>query len=73
MVGRQLILRGKPSGLIASIANCLNVSIYLASCTFICSLVVHKTKIYNELVVTGSKLLKKLLSTWEEQTKWYLQ
>ncbi|PNF29266.1 Folliculin [Cryptotermes secundus] len=25
MVGRQLILRGKPAGLIASIANCLNV------------------------------------------------
>jgi hypothetical protein len=27
MVGRQLILRGKPSGLITSIASCLTVSI----------------------------------------------
>jgi hypothetical protein len=31
MVGRQLILRGQPSGLIASIADCLNVSIPVAS------------------------------------------
>lgn len=57
MVGRQLILRGQPSGLIASIANSLNVSICAASCTFICSLI-HKTKIHNE--ITGTyKLLKK--------------
>jgi len=28
MVGRQLILRGKPPGLIASIASCLTVSIF---------------------------------------------
>jgi hypothetical protein len=44
LVGKQLILRGQPSGLIASIANCLTVSICAASFTFICSLV-HNTKI----------------------------
>jgi hypothetical protein len=66
MVGRQLILRGQPSGLITSIANCLNVSICAASCTFICSLIVHKTKIYIEVMVTD-KLLKNVLSTREQQ------
>jgi hypothetical protein len=40
MVGRQLILRGKPSGLIASIASCLTVSIFALDHSFVC-LFVH--------------------------------
>jgi hypothetical protein len=39
MVGRQLILRGKPSGLIASIASCLTVSIFASDHSYVCPFV----------------------------------
>lgn len=46
MVGRQLILRGQPAGLIASIANCLNVSICVTSHSY-----VYKTSIHSEVML----------------------
>jgi hypothetical protein len=46
MVGRQLILRGQPSGLIASISDCLNVSNCVTSHSSL-----YKTSIHSEVVL----------------------